>query len=126
MSDLSTQPAVTRPRKPPPPVWRRAYDVVEKTIAAPLTGMTGSEAFADTLALAARTRGTCLRMLERRSRRVLHLWNLPAASDLRQLQEQISVLQRQLADLPERLRTDRPDRPDRPERIERIDRIGPS
>lgn len=104
MSDAAQQLPAARPRKPPGPAWRRAYNLVEHNLSAPLVTVTGSEVFADSLAVAARARATYLRMIERRSRQVLHLWNLPAASDLRRLHEQVAALQRQIADLELRLR----------------------
>jgi hypothetical protein len=104
MADAARQLPDARPRKPPGPAWRRAYNAVEHNVTAPMVTVTGSEVFADSLAVIARARATYLRMIERRSRQLLHLWNLPAASDLRRLHEQVAALQRQIADLELRLR----------------------
>jgi polyhydroxyalkanoate synthesis regulator phasin len=42
------------------------------------------------------------REVERRTRHVLHLANLPTATDVRRLSEQVSALQRELRELQDR------------------------
>jgi hypothetical protein len=77
----------------------------------------GSEVFADALAATTRLRRAYYRQVERTTRHAWHRWNLPAATDVRRLQEQVAVLQRQIAALiaaqaPERRADDiAPDRP---------------
>jgi polyhydroxyalkanoate synthesis regulator phasin len=60
---------------------------------------TRSDVFLDALALGWRLRGRLQREAERQSRRALHLLNLPTASDVRRLSEQVGALQRQVREL---------------------------
>ena len=78
------------------PLWRRAFDRVEAPLGAALEEMTHSGTFADALGLAARTRAGLRRELERRTRRLWHMANLPAGSDVAQLRRQIAALDREL------------------------------
>jgi polyhydroxyalkanoate synthesis regulator phasin len=61
-----------------------------------------SDAFGDSLALVLRLQRRVQRGLERRSRRLMHLANLPTATDVRRLSEQVSALRREVRDLERR------------------------
>ena len=67
------------------PLWRRAFDAVEKPLGDTLASGARSGAFADVLAVALRVNRRLQREVERRTRRALHLANLPAATDVRRL-----------------------------------------
>ncbi|MGF1598667.1 MAG: hypothetical protein ACFCVK_17355 [Acidimicrobiales bacterium] len=81
------------------PQWRQAFDAWEKAVAPGLEELTASAGFQDVLAVAARMNAQVLSETERWSRRWLHLWNLPAASDVRGLRRQIASLEREVKTL---------------------------
>jgi polyhydroxyalkanoate synthesis regulator phasin len=81
------------------PLWRQAVDEVDRRISRPVEAGTRSDAFLDALALGWRLRGRLQREAERQSRRALHMLNLPTASDVRRLSEQVGALQRQVREL---------------------------
>jgi polyhydroxyalkanoate synthesis regulator phasin len=58
--------------------------------------------FADALTVGWRLSRRVQREVERRTRHVLHLANLPTATDVRRLSEQVSALQRELRELQDR------------------------
>jgi hypothetical protein len=85
------------------PVWRQLYDRLATEVGPRLTEMTGSDEFAEATANAAALRRRVVRDLEQRSRRWLHMWNLPAGSDINVLRREIGELERQVRDLSKRL-----------------------
>jgi polyhydroxyalkanoate synthesis regulator phasin len=86
------------------PLWRQAFDTVDRRIAAPVEAGVRSELFGDVLALGVRVRRRAQREVERRTRHVLHFANLPAATDVRQLSEQVAALRREVRALEEERR----------------------
>ena len=78
------------------PLWRRAFDQVEGPVGSALADVTRSGTFAEALGLATRTRASVERELERRTRRLWHMANLPAGSDVAQLRRQVASLDREL------------------------------
>jgi len=68
----------------------------------PVEAAARSDAFGDALTLALRLRRRAQREAEKRTRRALHLVNLPAATDVRRLQEQVAALRRELRQLEDR------------------------
>jgi hypothetical protein len=84
---------------PDRPLWRQAFDAVDRRIAPPIEAGARSEVFGDAFTLAFRLRRRVQREAERRTRRVLHLVNLPTATDVRRLSEQMAALQRQVREL---------------------------
>src|SRR4051794_27107425 len=76
------------------PLWRRAFDGVDRRIAGPAESVARSEALGDALTLALRLQARVQRSVEKRTRRALHMVNLPAATDVRRLQEQVAALRR--------------------------------
>lgn len=81
------------------PLWRQMYNSWEKAVAPGLQEVTASNGFRDLLAVALKTNADIAREIERTSRQWLHLWNLPAASDVRRLRQQITGLERDLLSL---------------------------
>ena len=81
------------------PLWRQAYNNWEKAVAPGLQEMTASPGFQDFLALAAQVNTSIASELEQASRQWLHLWNLPAASDVRSLRRQVASLEREIGNL---------------------------
>jgi polyhydroxyalkanoate synthesis regulator phasin len=84
------------------PLWRQAFDALDRRVAGPVEGAARSDAFGDLLALTVRAERRLQRAVERRTRRALHFVNLPAASDVRRLSEQVAELRRELRELEER------------------------
>lgn len=81
------------------PLWRQAFDAVDRRVSGQVEAGTRSDVFLDALALGWRLRGRVQRELERRTSGALHLFNLPAHSDVRRLSEQVGALQREVRDL---------------------------
>src|SRR5687768_16254949 len=96
------------------PLWRVAVDSADRVLGPASEQLVRTEAFADVIGLISRMRYLSLKRVERMLRRQLHLWNLPAATDVRRLSEQVASLERQVRDLTRELE-DRP-RPVRPGR----------
>ena len=67
------------------PVWRRAFDTAERAVAPHLEAGVQSGGFTEAVVLVQRTRNGVYSRLERDSRRLWHLLNLPAGSDVRRL-----------------------------------------
>jgi len=78
------------------PLWRSAFDRLEGPLGSALQDVTHSGTFAEALGLATRTRAGVRREFERRTRRLWHLANLPAGSDVAQLRRQVAALDREL------------------------------
>jgi hypothetical protein len=77
-------------------LWRRVYDGVEKPIGDALAAGARSGAFGDVQAIAVRVPRRLRNEIERRTRHLLHIANLPTATDVRRLTEQVTDLQREL------------------------------
>jgi polyhydroxyalkanoate synthesis regulator phasin len=84
------------------PLWRKAFDAVDSRVAGPVEAGAHSDLFGDLVALNWRIAHRAQREVERRTRRVLHLANLPTATDVRRLSEQVASLQREVRELEER------------------------
>jgi hypothetical protein len=76
-------------------VWR-AVDAAERAIAPRSEEAARSGPFLDVVGLAARAQARLRRDVERRSRGVWHLLNLPAASDVTRLRRQVAALDHEL------------------------------
>jgi hypothetical protein len=81
------------------PLWRQGYDVIERQIGPRLDEVIRSEQFAIAIGLIQQGRRSLQQRAERTSRRMLHLANLPAASDVSRLLAEIGELQRQVREL---------------------------
>lgn len=86
------------------PLWRRAFDAVDRRVAGPVEAGARSDLFSDMVAVGWRVSQRMQHEIERRSRRALHLANLPSATDVRRLSEQVAALQRELRELEEERR----------------------
>ena len=78
------------------PLWRQAFDAAERALGGPAEAAVRSEAFNDALAAALRGQRWAQREVERRTRRVLHMANVPTATDVRLLSQQVASLQREV------------------------------
>lgn len=97
------------------PAWRQLFDSLERAVAPGLEEITASSEFRDVLAVVAKWNAAVNERTERASRRMLHSWNLPAASDVRRLRRQIADLDQEVAALRIALRAANEDR--------RVDRL---
>jgi hypothetical protein len=86
------------------PLWRKAYDTVERPLATRLEAGVQTEQFADVAALLVWSRAEVRRRTERITRHALHRVNLPAASDVALLRQQVSSLERSVRRLEEAVR----------------------
>ena len=84
------------------PLWRQAFDTVDRRVSGPVEAGARSDAFTDVLTVGWRISRRAQQEIERRTRRVLHMANLPTATDVRRLSEQVSALQRELRELQDR------------------------
>jgi hypothetical protein len=78
------------------PVWRRTYDAVENTVAPRMEALVHTSQFANTTAVVARTRRRVGDQLNGIAARALHLFNLPARTDIQQLRRQVGALDREV------------------------------
>ena len=80
-------------------MWRQGFDTVEQAVAPRLTEVVNSEQFAIAAGIVTRVQRTARRSAERTTRRMLHLVNLPAGSDVTRLLNEIGALQAQVREL---------------------------
>lgn len=86
-------------RKPRGPRWLRAVHRLERAVGEPLESALHSDTYFDLVTEMLRAKARTGRTLEGLSRRMLHLANLPAGSDIRRLREQLTRMERRLAEL---------------------------
>jgi polyhydroxyalkanoate synthesis regulator phasin len=84
------------------PLWRRAVDEIDRRVSGPVEAGAHSDLFNDLVTLQIKLGRRAQREVEKRTRRVLHAVNLPTATDVRRLSEQVASLQRQLRELEDR------------------------
>jgi hypothetical protein len=87
--------------KPSKPLWLRAVHKVERTIGEPVEKAVRTDTYFDVVTKATRVTATAKRTAEGASRRALHLFNLPAGSDVSRMREQLSRMERRLDRLSE-------------------------
>jgi hypothetical protein len=76
--------------------WLRFVLDLERTIGRPIEEFVRSDTYFDLVAEANRARAQLTTLYERLSEDWLHLFNLPANSDVRRLREQLSRLEREV------------------------------
>jgi hypothetical protein len=81
------------------PLWLKMVHRVERAVGSHVETFVTSDAYFDLLTQATKTRRRLLQTTESLSREWLHLWNLPASSDVRRLREQLSRVERTLAEV---------------------------
>jgi hypothetical protein len=85
------------------PVWRQGFDAVEAAVGPRVKAVVASEPFAVAVGIASRAQHTVQQRIERTTRRLLHLANLPAGSDVNRILAEIAQLQRQIVNLTRQL-----------------------
>ena len=78
------------------PLWRRMFDEWNTQVGTRLEQMVRTEDFADRAAFIAGLNRRRTEMAEQFSRRLMHFWNMPTASDVAALKRQVEALDRQL------------------------------
>jgi hypothetical protein len=84
-------------------MWRRAFDAVERPVGEKLENLVQTEAFADTAARVTKWEAQSRRQFERLTRDVLHLFNLPSATDVKRVEQRLAAVNRQLRELSKQL-----------------------
>lgn len=79
--------------------WREIYNEWESAVAPGLQQFAASDGFRDFMAASAKVSSAFAAEFERASRRWLHFWNLPAATDVRKLRQQVAAVDRELKGL---------------------------
>lgn len=85
------------------PLWRRAFDMAEHVASTRVENIMRTEVFAALLTETTMANIAAKRRVEAVLRRWLHLWNLPANSDLRHLHDLVVTLDRRVRDLSRQL-----------------------
>jgi hypothetical protein len=91
------------------PLWLKVVHRVERAIGEPVESAVRSDTYFDAVTVINRVRRKAIGTVEDVSRRGLHLFNLPAGTDVRRMREQLSRMERrleQLTDEVEELSTD--------------------
>jgi hypothetical protein len=92
-----------------PPRWQREVGRIVNLVGPPVEAVTRRDEFAIAVGLARTVRGELQRRFERQSQRALHLFNLPAGSDIRALRQQVASLERQLREVAKLVEESAPD-----------------
>ena len=85
------------------PLWLKVVYRFERAVGEPIEAAVHSDAYFDAVAEATRLRGRAIGAVEGVSRRLLHLFNLPAGTDLRRVREQLGRMERRLNEINEEL-----------------------
>ena len=93
------------------PLWLQGFNAVERQVGPRLEALVQSEQFAVAVGLAANVQRSVQRQVSRSTRRWLHLWNLPAGTDVTRILTELGTLQRQVRDLSKRLEDVEPTSP---------------
>ena len=81
------------------PLWRQAFDAVERPIAAAAESWVQTDTFMDLTAFAFKVQRRMLTEAHRASEQWLHAWGMSSQNDLARLMNQIGSLERELRDL---------------------------
>src|SRR5437763_10051155 len=83
------------------PLWLKLILRVERTIGEPVESAVRSDTYFEVISKANRVRRRATGAVEGVSRRALHVLNLPAASDIRRMRQQLARMERRLNQLSE-------------------------
>lgn len=81
------------------PLWLRAVLRLERAIGEPIESAVRSDTYFDLVSTTTRLRRRVQGTAEGVSRRCLHIMNLPAASDIRSMRQQLARMERRLNQL---------------------------
>ena len=85
------------------PLWRQGYDAVESSFGPQLEQLVASDRFAQAVGVVSQLRRDLEQRASRTTRHVLHRFNLPAATDVTRLLNEIGELKKQVRQLSEQL-----------------------
>jgi len=85
------------------PGWKRAFDQMESQLAPQLEQFVRTDQFADMAAARSKVQAEVQKRIADVMRQTWHFWNLPAASDVKRLSEQVASLERRVRDLTKQL-----------------------
>jgi hypothetical protein len=85
------------------PLWRQLFDAWEKEAGPRLEEYVQTDEFAERMNAFQQTNRRMAEMNEEAGRRFLRSWNLPSASDIEQLSQQVADLDRRLRALSQRV-----------------------
>jgi hypothetical protein len=83
------------------PLWLKAVHRLERAIGEPVEAAVRTDTYFDLVTKATRATRSAKRTVVGTSTRALHLFNLPAGSDMRRMREQLSRMERRLNQLTE-------------------------
>ena len=81
------------------PLWLQAFNAVEGVVGSRVEELVHGERFTSAVVLLHKVKGGVSGIVERRSRGVWHLVNLPAGSDVRRLRTQVGDLDHEVRQL---------------------------
>ena len=82
-----------------PPLWRKAFDAIERPLAASSEAWIQSDTFMDLATHSIRIQRKMLHEVQNATERWLHLWGWVSRGDVVRLSNQVASLERQLRDL---------------------------
>ena len=91
------------PMSPQAPLWLKLVLRLERAVGGPVEAAVGSDVYFDLVTELTRAQQRLTGVVERGSRRGLHLLNLPAGSDIRRLREQMARIDRRLVQITKEL-----------------------
>ena len=83
----------------PPPLWKKVFDAAEKLAAPRLEAAVRTERFADTTSALTKLQLRARESANQRSQQAMHNWNMPTATDVSRLREQVTSLERTVREL---------------------------
>src|SRR3954468_23224827 len=111
-TDSSATGEKAKPSRPSPPIWRLAFDAVERPVGAASEAWGPGEGFMDTLPLTWKVVGRFAKEVHGGLGLWLGLWARPRRSDVSSLVTQVANLERQVRQMSRELeRREREDRP---------------
>jgi hypothetical protein len=84
------------PRRQPPPLWRLAFDAIERPIGAATETWVQTDVFMDALALTWKLQRRVAKQMHRGLGLWFGLWDMPRRSDVNALVTQVASLERQV------------------------------
>ena len=82
-----------------PPLWKKAFDAMERTVAPQLEKAIRTDQFADAAAALAKGQNQMRIRAERASRQAMHAANMATATDVKRISDQLASVERRLNDM---------------------------
>jgi hypothetical protein len=89
------------------PPWRQAVHRLDRFVTPPADAFVRTNLFADSIAALTRLEGQLRRRMERQTTMVMHMFNMPTATDVKKVRGQLAALEARLRDLSEQLEDQR-------------------